>query len=712
MVPAGEEIDGWVVETALGSGGMGSVYRCHNKRARRILAAIKVLDSAFRRHPEAEARFVREAEILFGLDHPNIVKVRNVRFDTDMAYIEMEFVEGQSLEDILCEGPLPPDRAVVLAAQLADAIHYLHDKGVYHRDLKPANVLVRADGRPVLVDFGLAVEADNTRITQAGTTFGTVSYAPPEWIDPNLLDPVKWDLYALGVVLFEALTGEVAFPTSGQGTPKQQAIQVIMQKQSCGALDPGEGLPQELRDLVQGLTDPDPGTRLSSASEVSDRLIALSKRSEALQRARVKGGREVPESSLTWPPSTPAPPAPREAEPPAVQVELEDDDDLSPVPGPERSERRRGGLALALVGGSGVLALLLIVAVAGGLAIWWSLPTAPVVRDLELSFSSGQADSSWPAGVRLAGEVRSGELGGTFGFTGLEPGDHALAYAAGPDCPISACLCEGDGCAPCPDRCVRGESTVVLPEGEDTHGTTLSLPAVGATVQVVLAEGGAKEAEIRLGEARHEGSEASFAGVLPGASVVHAVAGACEEDHQGCAVDGSCPVGCSWATIEAQIPWSGEVTLEIALPEPKAPRSASQRTAPPPRTSGPPGLVSNRQFASWLSRNPTYLPESAIATGKAEAGYLRGWSGAEPPAGQAGAPALSVSYAAAAAFCASRGGLASVDAEPLTWSEPASVAFEWRSAAGQPAWRDNGGRTSTAVQPSNATIMTGFRCAR
>ena len=105
MLQQGDEIDIWVVEHPLGQGGMGSVYRCHNRSAKRILAAIKTLDPRLNRVASAKARFVREAEILFALEHPNIVKVRNVRMDAELPYIEMEFVSGHSLEAQIRQGP-------------------------------------------------------------------------------------------------------------------------------------------------------------------------------------------------------------------------------------------------------------------------------------------------------------------------------------------------------------------------------------------------------------------------------------------------------------------------------------------------------------------------------------------------------------------------------------------------------------------------------
>ncbi len=273
MLEPGDLIDIWVVERKAGSGGMGSVYRCHNQRATRILAAIKVLEVSLRRQgSDAEARFIREAEILFSLDHPNIVKVRNVRIDHDPPYIEMEFVQGESLEALLRHGALEPAQAMDLMGQLAGALRHLHAQGIRHRDVKPANVLVQGNGVAKLVDFGLAIETQGTRLTQAGMTFGTVSYAPPEWIKPDRLDPVLWDIYALGVMYWEMLTGEVAFPVSGQGSARQQAMAVIVSKQDHAPLDPGERFKPAIRELVQSMTHPQPKLRPATMAEVAQRL--------------------------------------------------------------------------------------------------------------------------------------------------------------------------------------------------------------------------------------------------------------------------------------------------------------------------------------------------------------------------------------------------------------------------------------------------------
>ncbi|MEN0062026.1 MAG: serine/threonine-protein kinase [Myxococcota bacterium] len=262
----GDRIGEWVVDAQLGSGGMGSVYRCHNVASDRILAAIKVLERQSV-HEDSSARFLREAEILFSLEHPNIVKVRSVSMEAELPFLEMEFVEGDSLEDHIRTAPMPTDQAIELIMQALDALVYMHARGVCHRDLKPANLLVTPEGELKVVDFGLAVQPEYGRLTTEGFTFGTVSYAPPEWGQPDGLDPVQWDLYAIGVVFYELLRGAYAFPLSGEGTIKQQLMQVMMVKQHAPALDVGEEFPERVRTLIAALTDPDPNVRPKSASE-------------------------------------------------------------------------------------------------------------------------------------------------------------------------------------------------------------------------------------------------------------------------------------------------------------------------------------------------------------------------------------------------------------------------------------------------------------
>lgn len=271
MLQAGSQIGRWVVEVSLGAGGMGSVYRCHNADASRIKAAVKVL--AAHSVPDAEARFRREAEILCRLNHPNIVRVRDVSISTTPAFLVMELIAGQSLEARLHDGPMSQRQAVAIAANMASAMAHAHAHGIFHRDIKPANILIDKQAQARIVDFGIAVESDVTRLTQSGFMApATVIYAPPEWLSDGDPTPALWDIYSLGVVLYECLTGVAPFSLQSSGSSKQQLLKLALSKQGHPPLDIGPDFPPALRELVAGMTDADPEQRLPSMETVLERL--------------------------------------------------------------------------------------------------------------------------------------------------------------------------------------------------------------------------------------------------------------------------------------------------------------------------------------------------------------------------------------------------------------------------------------------------------
>lgn len=262
--------DVWEVIRPLGKGGMGSVYACRNRHATTIQAAIKVLQGFAEFHPIARKRFLREAEILYGLRHRNVVQVRNIVLDGRPPWLEMELIDGVPLTHHLMNGPLPVERVREIGAQLADALAYMHRRKVYHRDLKPDNLLVQPDGTVKLVDFGLAKEVGGMEITLAGqkTQFGTVEYCPPEWMDGDIDEPGLWDVYALGVMLHEMLTGQVAF-VAPPGDAALEIMAIMVQKQDMQALDPGPPFSDGLRRVIRGLTRHDPASRTTDLRAVA-----------------------------------------------------------------------------------------------------------------------------------------------------------------------------------------------------------------------------------------------------------------------------------------------------------------------------------------------------------------------------------------------------------------------------------------------------------
>jgi len=196
------------IRERLGRGGMGEVFRAFDRRLN-IPVAVKVLNGAGRQSEEGIARFLREARAIASLNHANIIHIYDVGEGPQGPYIVMEFVDGESLADCLDrEGRLPPDQALHLVREVGRGLAYAHKRGVIHRDVKPDNILLTADGVPKLVDFGLARVPTEAALTREGAFMGTMTYAAPEQkFDAARVDP-RADIYSLGAVLYELLTGE------------------------------------------------------------------------------------------------------------------------------------------------------------------------------------------------------------------------------------------------------------------------------------------------------------------------------------------------------------------------------------------------------------------------------------------------------------------------------------------------------------------------
>lgn len=271
MLQTGEKLGDWIVDGALGQGATGSVYRCHHVVTGRLRAAVKVIRLADVQ--EGGRWFLREVEALARLNHPGVVAIRSPGMDVNrgMLYIAMELVEGETLLNILRRGPLPPPVFRRLLGKVAEALAFAHDHGIYHRDIKPSNIMLRPDGSPVLVDFGVAVdleageEAPESRI-------GTPSYMPPEAFLTGPVDPAKADVYAFGVLMFESLTGRRAFERAAGGDETQYKA-IRRQKLAVAELDPGDHIPEDIRALVRAATAPWPDQRKVSMAVLATALL-------------------------------------------------------------------------------------------------------------------------------------------------------------------------------------------------------------------------------------------------------------------------------------------------------------------------------------------------------------------------------------------------------------------------------------------------------
>lgn len=258
---------------SLGSGGMADVYLAHDEVLDRDVA-LKVLSQRYANDEEFVERFKREAQSAAALSHPNIVSIYD-RGETDDGtyYIAMEYLPGGTLKErILRRGSLPPRTAAAVALQIAEALQVAHKHGVVHRDVKPHNILVTASGDVKVADFGIARAASSTTMTRTGSILGTAHYISPEQAMGEPVTPQS-DLYSLGVVLYEMLTGQLPFDAE---TP----IGIAMQHVNGHLRPPKEinpDIPEGINAVTVRLLAKDPAERYADTAELIDDLEQVSK---------------------------------------------------------------------------------------------------------------------------------------------------------------------------------------------------------------------------------------------------------------------------------------------------------------------------------------------------------------------------------------------------------------------------------------------------
>ncbi len=214
------EID---LDQPLGSGGMAVVYRGRDLRTRRAVA-LKTLRLEYRKDPETRARFRREARTMAFLAHPNVTRVYDLYEDDEAPWVILEFVSGRSLkEEIAANGPYSIEETARLLNQIAKALDHLHDRGLVHLDVKPQNLLITPEFSVKLIDFGLAQRAGEPQEMIGGSTFGTAAYLSPEQACGEPVD-ASTDVYALGCVVYEMLTGQPPFGADSTGLLKNDVI--------------------------------------------------------------------------------------------------------------------------------------------------------------------------------------------------------------------------------------------------------------------------------------------------------------------------------------------------------------------------------------------------------------------------------------------------------------------------------------------------------
>jgi serine/threonine-protein kinase len=261
-------IPGHEVEDVLGHGGMGVVYKARCQRLNRPVALKMLLAGAYAGRQE-RSRFQREAEAVAGLRHPHVVQVYEVGDLDGRPYFTMEFVEGGTLAERLAGVPMPARCAVGLLATLADAVEFAHDHGIIHRDLKPANILLTADGTPKITDFGVARRIDGPELTATGARVGTPSYMAPEQAlgQTGAIGPAV-DVYALGAILYEILTGRPPFRAETAAETERQVIA----EEPVPPSRLNAKVPRDLETICLKCLHKAPARRYTSARELADDL--------------------------------------------------------------------------------------------------------------------------------------------------------------------------------------------------------------------------------------------------------------------------------------------------------------------------------------------------------------------------------------------------------------------------------------------------------
>jgi serine/threonine-protein kinase len=266
---AGEVVSRYRIEEKLGHGGMGVVYKARDLRLDRFVA-LKFFNSGISDNDTMRQRFVREARAASALDHPNICTIYGIE-DTDDGglYIVMAYYEGETLASRIARGALAAKEAVDIAVEIAGGLSAAHQHGIVHRDVKPANVML-AKGAVKLLDFGIAILGESERNTQPGFAVGTPAYMSPEQLRSGPCD-ARTDIWALGVVLYEMLTGQRPFP--GQD---HAVVYSILHDRPARASELRPGLPQDLDHVISFALAKDPERRYRTAFELAADLRAVS----------------------------------------------------------------------------------------------------------------------------------------------------------------------------------------------------------------------------------------------------------------------------------------------------------------------------------------------------------------------------------------------------------------------------------------------------
>ena len=265
----GQTISHYKIVEKLGEGGMGVVYKAEDTKLKRIVA-LKFLLPQVVGTEEDKTRFIHEAQAAAALNHPNICTIHEIDEYEDRSFIAMECIEGESLKAKIKSGPLGVDEAVKIAIEIVEGLQEAHSKGIVHRDIKSANIMLTAAGRVKVMDFGLAKSSGRTQLTQSGTTVGTVAYMSPEQAKGESVDH-RTDIWSLGIVLYEMITGELPFKADYE----QATIYLIINEEPPSVTSRCSVVPKEIERVIEKTLMKDTRKRYASAGDLKKDLESI-----------------------------------------------------------------------------------------------------------------------------------------------------------------------------------------------------------------------------------------------------------------------------------------------------------------------------------------------------------------------------------------------------------------------------------------------------
>jgi serine/threonine protein kinase/tetratricopeptide (TPR) repeat protein len=293
----GKKVSHYKILEEIGSGGMGIVYKAEDFKLNRTVALKFVVPRIVRRE-EDRTRFVREAQTAASLNHPNICTIYEIDEEDENLFIAMEYVEGQSLKDIIEKGPLKIESALDKAIQIADGLKEAHDAGVVHRDIKSSNILITKKGQAKIMDFGLARPVKDSKLTETATIMGTVAYMSPEQASGESYDH-RTDIWSFGVVLYEMLSGQLPFG----GEHQQLILYSILNQNPQPMKNLLYTLPLELERIIHRCLEKEPSERYQRADELLEDLRRLKRETETgivLPRKKItEKTRRVPSMTIS-----------------------------------------------------------------------------------------------------------------------------------------------------------------------------------------------------------------------------------------------------------------------------------------------------------------------------------------------------------------------------------------------------------------------------